>query len=389
VTGRDLGNRYPVNPAFPLRKGRKWYWAVAFDTGLVICPEGAQDLLEGELSFSIENRFAWPIRWADERDDYVTHSINEAVEHPLMSLNAQDAKSLSRPRPPAQIEYFTTHPITDLEYYNDYREHISVEEYQLNTQENHAYGAETLYEGDALNAENLAPLVGKCVLYAESYSPERVKVGALLGVSDEGATIYYKAVSGGSSSIGNHGFASLTFVGEAIPAEAEAPTVEVPEDFNPEEGLRAQFPCGKNLSQLSNPDENATGELSIPWASKYSETHSKKSKKPPSKSSRSSRKTRVRCRTHAAPSRSASPAATMSTSTSIATSPGSGAIGSSTSARASTASGPSTTMAKSSNPSAKTTKPNTSTSAASTATAPQKKARAKSSTAPTATMCRC
>ncbi|WP_431902563.1 hypothetical protein [Nonomuraea sp. bgisy101] len=66
-TGRDLGDRFPLNPTFALDEDT---WAVAFEDGTVIARPGRDDELaelDGRLCWSIARRFAWPYRWGERK----------------------------------------------------------------------------------------------------------------------------------------------------------------------------------------------------------------------------------------------------------------------------------------------------------------------------------
>ncbi|MFI7637101.1 BRCT domain-containing protein [Nonomuraea sp. NPDC049400] len=62
-TGRDLGDRLRLNPAFALDEDT---WAVAFEDGTVIAPPGRDDDLDARLCWAVARRFAWPFRWGEQ-----------------------------------------------------------------------------------------------------------------------------------------------------------------------------------------------------------------------------------------------------------------------------------------------------------------------------------
>jgi len=76
VNSRDLGEKMRPDPTFALGIGGREAWAVAFETGLVIAPEGAREALDAALTWSIDRRFAWPIRWGFP--DHVEHAASAA-----------------------------------------------------------------------------------------------------------------------------------------------------------------------------------------------------------------------------------------------------------------------------------------------------------------------
>lgn len=262
VTGKNFGLSFSLNPAFPLRKERRWFWCIAFETGLVVAPPEVVDLLPEQLNFTIENRFSWPVHWADERHYSVVNTFADIVEHPLSPLRENEARSLAASQPKDET-YFQTYKAEENEYYSDYKDSIQVASYQLNTKEANFYQSNVVFEGSDLNQENLSTLLGKTVIYAESYSPERIQIGTLLGVRKESCTIFYKSVSGRGYGMSGSDYNSLVYIGEAVPAEYGVPASGLGEEDTPETGERAQFPCGKNLSAYVKPD-NEKGELNIP-----------------------------------------------------------------------------------------------------------------------------
>ncbi|MEV6965904.1 WD40 repeat domain-containing protein [Hamadaea sp. NPDC051192] len=68
IDGEDIGENLrdsgelTADPTFALDDGT---WAVAFESGLVIAPSDRRDALDGALAWTVERRFAWPIRWGE------------------------------------------------------------------------------------------------------------------------------------------------------------------------------------------------------------------------------------------------------------------------------------------------------------------------------------
>jgi hypothetical protein len=78
--GNDLNENWYLFPAYPGGKD-KYQWNVALPNGLVMAPNG-MDGLEEELNFSIDCRFGWPLRWANEDSLQLTATLQEFARHP-------------------------------------------------------------------------------------------------------------------------------------------------------------------------------------------------------------------------------------------------------------------------------------------------------------------
>jgi hypothetical protein len=72
ANGKDLGEKLRPDPTFALEVSGTEAWAVAFETGLVIAPKEAREALDAALAWSIDRRFAWPVRWG--LPDHVEHA---------------------------------------------------------------------------------------------------------------------------------------------------------------------------------------------------------------------------------------------------------------------------------------------------------------------------
>ncbi|MEV2273233.1 WD40 repeat domain-containing protein [Nonomuraea africana] len=83
--GEDLGLEFELHPAFALDART---WGVAFEPGLVIAPAGRERDLDTLLAWSVDRRFAWPVRWgglemflnAPAAADGATPPLDELVE---------------------------------------------------------------------------------------------------------------------------------------------------------------------------------------------------------------------------------------------------------------------------------------------------------------------
>lgn len=262
-TGKNIGRRSPIDPSFPILHEGRWHWNIAFDNGLVISSPELHDQLEQYLHFSIENRFAWPVSWADERHYAVTSTFYEATQHPLFPFSEHVGNSFRSIEGPKDYMYFRrTLPATENEYYNEYSASFGSDTYDLATAEASNYEAKEPFQGEALTQENVATLIGKAVAYQGPYD-SRTQIGTLIGFQGEYAQIFYKSPSGSSYGMSGSDLSSLSFIGEAVLAEHGIPEGGFPKEEPDEQGERAQFPNGKNLSKLSSAD-NERGTLNIP-----------------------------------------------------------------------------------------------------------------------------
>ncbi|GAA0917164.1 WD40 repeat domain-containing protein [Nonomuraea longicatena] len=101
--GEDHGLDHSPHPAFALDAHT---WAVAFEPGLVIAPAGREPDLDTRLAWSVDRRFAWPVRWGDleifpnpaEAADGATPPLDELVE-PFLGGTPRPAEPPAWPPP--------------------------------------------------------------------------------------------------------------------------------------------------------------------------------------------------------------------------------------------------------------------------------------------------
>lgn len=69
--------RVRLDPHFALADDEHTAWVSALPSGLVICPQQFQSYLPGELHWSIDHRYSWPVEWGDLQ---VFSSVQEALK---------------------------------------------------------------------------------------------------------------------------------------------------------------------------------------------------------------------------------------------------------------------------------------------------------------------
>jgi hypothetical protein len=197
-------SNFDVNPYFPYEHEGETHWIAAFETGLVICPEALQSVLESELTYTVANRYVWPFRWGKNT---VESNLLNALSSPLLPLSAKNKSALKKtlvdtPKTKNPDDYFLT--VTKKELFgkntkkgkyqlsdnsNTFSESIrnamKLDTIQLALKKAKDYKAPILFKGADINEENLLTLVGKVVLYAESYRPSRISIGTVVGVSKD------------------------------------------------------------------------------------------------------------------------------------------------------------------------------------------------------------
>ncbi|WP_067830846.1 WD40 repeat domain-containing protein [Actinomadura kijaniata] len=77
-------------------------WAVAFEEGTVIAPSGREDELDAVLAWTVDRRFAWPLRWGMPRTvPDVPTALEHLEAHTSGRLWAFHGRTLTAPEPPA------------------------------------------------------------------------------------------------------------------------------------------------------------------------------------------------------------------------------------------------------------------------------------------------
>jgi WD40 repeat protein len=264
LNNKDLGRSFAIHPSFPIRIDRQWHWCVAFPTGLVVASPAIAHVLDQQLAFTIENRFSWPTKWADERHYAVVSTFAEAVGHPLNPLSEKNTTKLAQQQPGDNLPYFRTMAVSEMPHNYSKETGYQVESFELPIREPSHYQANTTFEGADITQSALQPILGKAVLYAESYDPNRQQIGVLMAANEDSCIIYTQSPDGRSAGYSGSDYERLIYIGEALPVSFQQPDAgKVEEPLDPQEAERAQFPNGLNLSKHTNPD-NERGELIIP-----------------------------------------------------------------------------------------------------------------------------
>ncbi|MET9670995.1 hypothetical protein ABZY19_37610 [Streptomyces sp. NPDC006475] len=95
--GEDLGLDFESHPAFALDART---WGVAFEPGLVIVPPGRERDLDALLAWSVDRRFAWPVRWGALEIFPNASAAAEGAAPPLDELVTTFRGSSPRPAEP-------------------------------------------------------------------------------------------------------------------------------------------------------------------------------------------------------------------------------------------------------------------------------------------------
>ncbi len=204
-----LGGNFDINPYFPIEYNGNTSWIAAFEQGLVICENELLDCLENELCFTIGNRIALPYRWAAPN---ILADLKTAIEtnNPDLPLNdrakANLMKTFASSVEKNYDDYFVN--VTKKEFFGkkfkkgkytfdqktgDYWEQtkaaVTVDSFEIPVRKAKDYQAPVMLKGAELTRENLEHLVGKAILYVQTYSPNAVSVGTLLAVYDDHCSI--------------------------------------------------------------------------------------------------------------------------------------------------------------------------------------------------------
>src|SRR5690606_9027917 len=113
----DLGRRFRPDPTFALDADR---WAVAFAEGVVIAPSGAE-LLDANLAWAVDRRFAWPYRWG-------TVAVTGGVASCFAALRSTSREILAplrdRPEPEPVVAWPPPNTATVADLYRVIRESL-------------------------------------------------------------------------------------------------------------------------------------------------------------------------------------------------------------------------------------------------------------------------
>ncbi|MGH1339621.1 MAG: WGR domain-containing protein [Aureispira sp.] len=91
----DYGDYQEIQPYYPLYKNDKKEWIAVLATGLVISPSGTLEDLKEHLSYTYQNKYAWPYSWGGVASLY--QNLYEAKEDPKLGLSDKDKALLKEP----------------------------------------------------------------------------------------------------------------------------------------------------------------------------------------------------------------------------------------------------------------------------------------------------
>jgi WD40 repeat protein len=233
--------RFEINPYFPISKGNDLYWIAAFSNGLVIADEKLKDQLDEELTYVIGNKIAWPFRWTET---VCLKSLELALNHAEFpfpdSVKKQIVKTLEQKEKKAVVlsDYFMSVNKKEVfgknvkkngygfsdnsgSFWKDTRNAVQIEPFDLALKKAKDYKLAQKLTGDDINYENIRKLLGKVVLFAESYSPSRVQIGTVISVEKDSCYVFYiefndNNTQGGSGS-SSLSYANLPYIGLAEP----------------------------------------------------------------------------------------------------------------------------------------------------------------------------
>ncbi len=232
-----IGQNFTINPYFPISHDNKTHWVAAFETGLVICTENIIEKLADELTFTVANRYVWNYNWAKPT---ILPDLQTALSSDSLPLSAalktKLAKTFTKKTEKNPADYFLNITKKELfakktkkgtiqfsdnsgHFWNDTKKLFQTEELTIAIKKAKDYCTPELFKNDAITAENLRPLLGKVVLYAESYAPSRINIGTLVAISDSYCTVFTidfnENGQQGSSGSSNSDYNRYVFIGEA------------------------------------------------------------------------------------------------------------------------------------------------------------------------------
>ena len=200
---------------FPVATEQGWRWVLANPDGLLVCEPSLVDHLDDALVFSLAGgRLGWPWRWAqgtdvvtvattpDEIDDVNLHAVWKEYVQGAAELDSSNA--------------FETLVMED--YKDDFCMKDIVATTDLVTVQNPTrpvsehFAPEPL-SGAAITAEALRPLIGKPVLFTESWRPRFPNLVVIVEVEDNSFRYFYRRDSGSGS--GGQSFDGLEWIGAA------------------------------------------------------------------------------------------------------------------------------------------------------------------------------
>jgi WD40 repeat protein/predicted DNA-binding WGR domain protein len=93
---KDWASKYEVAPNYPLNHNGRKAWVAVIPTGVVIGTELTVEILDQHLSYTYQNKYAWPYRWGGGADIYPT--LYTAKDNPKLGLTSKEKTSLKAPK---------------------------------------------------------------------------------------------------------------------------------------------------------------------------------------------------------------------------------------------------------------------------------------------------
>jgi hypothetical protein len=231
------GKSFSINPYFPVSHKNETHWIAAFETGLVVCTENLVGKLPDELVFTLGNRYVWPYNWAKPNIAPDLQAALTSIDLPLSAnTKAKLAKTFVKTLERNPADYFLTVTKKELfgknvkkgvlqfsdnsgHFWNDTKKSMQIASFEIAIKKAKDYQAPELFKKQAICEENLRPLLGKVVLYVESYAPSRVNIGTIVAVHADYCTVFHidfnEKGQQGSSGSSNSGYSDYVSIGEA------------------------------------------------------------------------------------------------------------------------------------------------------------------------------
>ncbi|MEY4903764.1 MAG: hypothetical protein RLZZ292_1579, partial [Bacteroidota bacterium] len=232
-----IGQNFTINPYFPISHNNETHWVAAFETGLVICTENIIEKLTDELTFTVGNRYIWSYNWAKPT---IVNDLQSALSSDDLPLSATAKAKLVKTQVKTPelnpSDYFLLVTKKELfgknvkkgsiqfsdnsgHFWNDTKKSMQLDAFEIAIKKTKDYHAPELFKKKAICEENLRPLLGKVVLYTESYAPSRVRIGTIVAVHSDYCTIFHvdfnEKGQQGSSGSSNSGYSDYVSIGEA------------------------------------------------------------------------------------------------------------------------------------------------------------------------------
>jgi WD40 repeat protein len=230
-----FADNFNINPYFPIAHAGEPHWIAAFETGLVVCNDALLPKLAEELTYTLGNRYIWQYNWAKPNivPDLQTALRTENAALPLSDkAKASLLASFKTTTEKDPKDYFLTVTKAEVfgknkkvgniqfddnsrDFYKNTKNNMKTPTIELALQATKAYHSPTLLKGEAITFENMQSMIGKVVLYKETYAPTQVRIGTVLNITKDTVSLFYiefkdgKQNGSGSSNTGFDHFVSI------------------------------------------------------------------------------------------------------------------------------------------------------------------------------------